>query len=626
MFATHDTRGRARGRSVLAGALAVAVALAVYGGIAGLAGCARRSPAQAGLQEERLTHDQAVEFRVRVSPDGKRIAYAAATRGGEGPLAVFVIPGAGGDPRRISPDSVSMVPVGWTSDGRIHCASPDARTLYSLGLDGSVRTVRKAEALTRFADVSPDGETELLLWFNRDNHDLALRRKGGELELLAATTQWEEEGLLGPGPDQVTVVSAPSYQSNQTTISLWSRATGTFAPLPLPEGRKWGVAWSPDQRHMAYTSLRGGQSDVWIYDAEAARARPLVEDSEDSGAPAWYPDGQWLVFSRSTRTSHLFAGLRDDPNRRQITEGPARDGAPMVSPDGKWIVFTRRPAPGAGVGDEPILCVVGIGGGPVTELDLGSLRLPDKGGACSWSRDSRQIAFSALEGTSKLDIYRIGRDGLGLARVTVGPGDEVEPMWAPDGRSISFTQVGGGRTQVVVVPSNGGVPRVMSEEGLISEGGAWRPDSREFAYCVIREQGVHEIWLVAPRNPAGRKRLLRSETMAWPLLWSRDGQRLLLVRGKYPEWYFTAFTPGTGVEVEVGREVMLPGGSSYAKLNERGEEFRDLLLPGGVVVADGEQSGDLYRVRVGALLKTRLASVEDPRVSWITSIAWAESY
>ena len=36
------------------------------------------------------------------------------------------------------------------------------------------------------------------------------------------------------------------------------------------------------------------------------------------------------------------------------------------------------------------------------------------------------------------DIYVVGIDGTGLRRISVGPNDDVDPVWSPDGKSVAF--------------------------------------------------------------------------------------------------------------------------------------------------------------------------------------------
>ena len=425
-----------------------------------LTGCAGRSPAEAESRDTRVTHDQVFKYKPLFSPDGVSIAYTGRSSPEQEAFAIFVVPRDGGEAKKLSPDSLALFALAWSADGKgLYARGDHADKLYYIGLDGSVRLARSADALSGFVNVSADGDTMLMVKFNKDNRDLGIKMAGGALELLAATPAWEADAVFGPGPGEITAVSTPSYEAPVTTISTWSPQTRSYTALPLPEGRAYDPAWSRDGRFLAYSFLRAGQSDLWIYDAKTARAEQVTDEPEDEGCANWSKDGQWLLFCRSSKPSHLFSGEPGQSERRQISDGPALDYAPIVSPDGGWLVFLRRTPATASTKDAPVACVMPVAGGPVRELDLGDVNLIGKSSdAASWSPDSRELAFQGTEGSGKTDIYRIGRDGQGLARVTVAPGDDVAPRWSPDGRYISYTQAGDGRTEGQGVPPSGGLP------------------------------------------------------------------------------------------------------------------------------------------------------------------------
>lgn len=609
-------------------ARAIAALLLLAAGAALVAGCGGQSGARADAREIRLTQDGVFSGSPRFSPDGKTIAFFRRTTEGQAMYGTFLMPASGGPAQRISPDTLGLIPVRWTADGKaVLCVAPDGRSLYRIGIDRSVRFLGAAAPLSRFADVSDDGDTRLAVMFNQDNYDVMARWSGGEVETLLATPDWELGAVLGPGPKQVTVVAMPTYMSPLTTISVRTRHATGAKPLPLPEGFKHSPFWSPDGRTLAYVASSNGQLDLWLYDATTARAAPAIQDPQDCSSPAWSPDGEWLAFSRSVRTSHLFLGEPGDPNRRQLTHGPANDYEPTVSPDGRWIAFQRKSAPGTPGADVPSLCVMPASGGEVKPLDLKGLSLPTKGAEIAWSKDGEHIAFSAREASTNLDVYRIRRDGTGLLRVTVDAEDEIDPRWSPDGRRIAYTRVGGGETQVVVVPSNGGVSQVLSDQGVVSEYAAWSPDGKGLAYLALRQDGGHDVW-ITPSSAPGRKRLALSHAiLAYPWHWTPDGRHLILMRGKSPEWYVTELDLATGTERRIATEAKAPSGLGvYLKFEPAGEPYRSLLCPAGMVMTDGEQTGDLFKVRTDDLMKARKMISTGGSTLWFARAGWVASF
>lgn len=69
-----------------------------------------------GGRAQRLTTHPAEESHPSISPDGEWIAYTAQY---EGPAEVYVIPAAGGRPRRLTYDGMRNFVCGWSRDGRV---------------------------------------------------------------------------------------------------------------------------------------------------------------------------------------------------------------------------------------------------------------------------------------------------------------------------------------------------------------------------------------------------------------------------------------------------------------------------------------------------------------------------
>jgi dipeptidyl aminopeptidase/acylaminoacyl peptidase len=77
------------------------------------------------------------------------------------------------------------------------------------------------------------------------------------------------------------------------------------------------------------------------------------------------------------------------------------------------------------------------------------------------SPDGRQVAFTLrttdLEANKgRVDLWLIGTDGKGLRQLTTHEGNETDPVWAPDGRSLYFLSARSGSNQVWRLPLDGG--------------------------------------------------------------------------------------------------------------------------------------------------------------------------
>ena len=124
---------------------------------------------------------------------------------------------------------------------------------------------------------------------------------------------------------------------------LVAKADGTgITPLTgFPEAVMpyYGDAWptfSPDGRSIAvFLGEEGRYGDYWVLPSQGGKAVRLTTDLAEGGAPAWSPDGNFLVVSSARSGSmNLWRVPVSGGAPEALTTGAGDDLDPVVTPDG----------------------------------------------------------------------------------------------------------------------------------------------------------------------------------------------------------------------------------------------------------------------------------------------------
>ena len=201
-------------------------------------------------------------------------------------------------------------------------------------------------------------------------------------------------------------------------------------------------AFSPDGRKIAFSGMKDGFTDIYLYDLDSGKLENLTRDSRDDQSPCFSPDGRFLVYSsevvdpgwRRPYQRDLFRMNLADRSVTRLTsmEGAERD--PTFSPDGSKLLFTADP-------------------------DL-------------------------IDDLYELDLAN-GR----IVRLTRSVGGSFTPIYGPDGKQVFFSSFRNGSIHVFSGPRSG----FLDEEV--------RPPDRAPAPAVAGSEGLPPVTALSEPQP-----------------------------------------------------------------------------------------------------------------------------
>ncbi|HEX8773952.1 MAG TPA: S9 family peptidase [Pyrinomonadaceae bacterium] len=110
-----------------------------------------------------------------------------------------------------------------------------------------------------------------------------------------------------------------------------------------------------------------------------------------------------------------------------------------------------------------------------------------------------------------------------------------DPQVSPDGRTVAFTitdpdiAANKSRTQIYLIPMEGGEPRALTSGDQSSESPRWSPDGKRLAYI-----SDSQVWTIDVAS-GEKKKVTNAATGADVPVWSPDGKWLAFTSEVYPE-------------------------------------------------------------------------------------------
>jgi eukaryotic-like serine/threonine-protein kinase len=351
---------------------------------------------------------------------------------------VWVVSGAGGEPRRIVPVNPGAIAHLWPQflpDGRrffYMSMSPDDRSRLPLrvgSLDSSkTEDLVPASSRVEYASGCLLQVREGVLVAQRFDAQ-TLRASGEPVPLAEHVYQFNGPLMAGYSVSQVgTLVYEASTAPSRV---VWvDRAGRELERLGL-SGAILSVRLSPDARSVAVAvnDDKKGSSDIWTYDFERKVPVRVTLDPRDEKMPVWTADGQSLFFRCDWYGPPDICRVAAH-SPESVTRVVARPGVQVpedVSPDGRFLLFgefMRRT--NSDLWLQPL-----AGGDPIP---IAQTPFDEKG--ARFAPDGRWIAYQSNESGSREVYVRSLTEAGERARISSGGGTMAR--WRRDGREIYY--------------------------------------------------------------------------------------------------------------------------------------------------------------------------------------------
>ena len=218
-------------------------------------------------------------------------------------------------------------------------------------------------------------------------------------------------------PNEITYVALGKDYSR---IYLYNLSTGRRESLGEFDGQVLAPRFSNDGSKMAFSIIRGGNTDVYVMDLSSRQVRRLTSDPGIDTSPSFSPDNSQIVFtSDRSGSARLYVMRADGTGQRAIARGGGLYTAPNWSPRGDLIAFTK---PGGGRFSTGVMNPDGSG-----ERILSSSYFEE---GPSWAPNGRYIMFARQSPGGDTRLWTVDLSGRVVSQAGYN-GRGSDPAWSP---------------------------------------------------------------------------------------------------------------------------------------------------------------------------------------------------
>lgn len=513
---------------------------------------------EAGLNIRSVSPTMA-QYLPQVSPDGRSMAfcdYRAAA------MAVYNM--ATGKSRVLKsrlekdePDGLSFS-YRWSPDGRSIVCSWLGMLEYNwidlriLSVDGADprRLLRGGTGEVRVFDWSADGNRILAARYTPSQTDVSascqiitVAVSDGSIEIVKDLGQ-KELGQMVFSPDgRFVAYDVPTNPTNTRDIFVLIADGGHETQLVDYPTNERVLGWTPDGRHILFTSDRAGTWGAWLAPVQDGKARgeavPIKQDIGTITPIGLTRDGTFYYSTRSLSNDVYVQKVDLDEGKMMgsaelaVQKFVGTNHCPDWSADGNYLAYVSTRTIATPSARPHVLCILNVKTGQVRELypELEWFRY------MRWSPDGRSLIARGSDGSQDGAFLIDTATGAVSPAITEWVMPTVE--WSLDGRSVYYINIDDATGNSSIVRRSLETSQEKTIATMTGEGGFFQdlslsPDGRWIAVRIMRVEPKLATFAVVS-SAGGEIRVLKKipeqpSSLVGTLTWSHDSRKILYVK------------------------------------------------------------------------------------------------